>query len=68
MRVYLKPAFEKALKAAPAPKLPASAEPGEISGIDRTAKMYVGGKQARGDSGYARMVVSPEWQGTWRSG
>ena len=29
-------------------------------GIDRTAKMYVGGKQARPDSGYSRPVLSPE--------
>ena len=28
--------------------------------IDRTAKMYVGGKQARPDSGYSRPAVSPK--------
>ncbi|HHS83214.1 MAG TPA: aldehyde dehydrogenase family protein, partial [Devosia sp.] len=27
--------------------------------IDRTAKMYVGGRQVRGDSGYSRPVLSP---------
>src|SRR5271169_5005018 len=37
-----------------------SAAPGPaaaVSGIDRTAKMYVGGKQARPDSGYSYSVV-----------
>ena len=29
------------------------------SGIDRTAKMYVGGKQARPDSGYSYAVLDP---------
>ncbi len=43
-------------KANAAPK-PAPAA--SVQGIDRTAKMYVGGKQARGDSGYARSVLNP---------
>ena len=30
--------------------------------IDRTAKMYVGGKQARPDGGYSRPVVNPQGQ------
>ncbi|MEM0935845.1 MAG: aldehyde dehydrogenase family protein [Pseudomonadota bacterium] len=29
------------------------------AGLDRTAKMYIGGKQARPDSGYSRAVWSP---------
>ena len=29
------------------------------AGVDRTAKMYVGGKQARPDGGYARAVYGP---------
>ena len=29
-------------------------------GIDRTAKLYIGGKQARPDSGYTRAVRNPE--------
>jgi aldehyde dehydrogenase (NAD+) len=28
-------------------------------GIDRTAKMYIGGRQVRPDSGYSRLIVSP---------
>ncbi|MEP3346853.1 MAG: aldehyde dehydrogenase family protein [Litoreibacter sp.] len=28
--------------------------------IDRTAKLYIGGKQARPDSGYSRLVYSPK--------
>ncbi len=60
MAAYLKPSFEKGLQPAPEPKTPAAAKPREAGGIDRTAKMYVGGKQARGDSGYARLVLSPD--------
>jgi aldehyde dehydrogenase (NAD+) len=30
------------------------------SGVDRTAKLFIGGKQARPDSGYSRMIVSPK--------
>jgi len=52
---YLKP---KA-KAAP-PQAALNGEP-EITAdaIDRTAKMYIGGKQARPDGGYSRAVKSP---------
>jgi aldehyde dehydrogenase (NAD+) len=43
------------LNAAPsATAIAASAEP-----IDRTAKLYIGGKQARPDSGYSYAVVNP---------
>jgi aldehyde dehydrogenase (NAD+) len=31
-----------------------------VSGIDRTAKLFVGGKQARPDSGYSRPVRAPD--------
>ncbi|MFA6167596.1 MAG: aldehyde dehydrogenase family protein [Gemmatimonadaceae bacterium] len=37
----------------PTPIAPATA------GVDRTAKLYIGGKQTRPDSGYTRAVVSP---------
>jgi len=60
MSVYLKPAFEKKLKPATPAKSADKIESFETSGIDRTAKMYVGGKQARGDSGYARTVIAPD--------
>ena len=31
----------------------------EVAGLDRTAKLYIGGKQARPDGGYSRPVFSP---------
>ena len=36
---------------------PAPADP-QVGGLDRTAKMYVGGKQARPDGGYSRAIWS----------
>ena len=56
MAAYLKPAWEKALKPAPAPR---SVNAGDVlgaSGVDQTAKLYIGGKQVRPDSGYNRPV------------
>jgi aldehyde dehydrogenase (NAD+) len=32
----------------------------QITGLDRTAKMYIGGKQARPDSGYSTAIWSPK--------
>lgn len=53
---YLKPA--RKTKALPPAKLvPAPAVP-EVEGIDRTAKLYVGGKQARPDGGYSLPIWS----------
>ena len=58
---YVKPAFLKTLKPAKAYSPAELSDPSPVSdGIDRTAKMYVGGKQARPDSGYSRAVVSPK--------
>jgi aldehyde dehydrogenase (NAD+) len=34
--------------------------PAPTDAVDRTAKLYVGGKQVRSDSGYSRAVVSPK--------
>jgi aldehyde dehydrogenase (NAD+) len=61
MASYLKPAWEKELKAAPAPKAVAAkaANPLDETHLDQTAKMYIGGKQARPDSGYSRAVLDP---------
>ncbi|MDB5539122.1 MAG: aldehyde dehydrogenase family protein [Devosia sp.] len=65
MASYLKPAWEKSLKpATPAAIIPAKAgtqpaNPLDDAGIDQTAKMYIGGKQARPDSGYSRPVHGP---------
>jgi aldehyde dehydrogenase (NAD+) len=62
MAVYLKPKWEKELKLAPS-AIPAKAgtSSGSIAdthdGIDQTAKMYIGGKQARPDSGYSRTIT-----------
>ncbi len=58
---YLKPDFEASLPlyddATPAAKQAGSAGAGAV---DRTAKMYIGGKQARPDSGYSRPVLDPD--------
>lgn len=54
MYAYLKPSFEKKLKPAKtvtAPKLNLDANVVGLPGIDRTAKHYIGGKQARPDGG-----------------
>ncbi|HZY68252.1 MAG TPA: aldehyde dehydrogenase family protein, partial [Devosia sp.] len=61
MAAYLKPAWEKELKPFAAPAAPARGEADDAlgGGIDRTAKMYIGGKQARPDSGYSRPVCGP---------
>lgn len=57
MAVYLKASWEKSLKAAVSAPAKAAAAPNEVDGgIDQTAKMYIGGKQARPDSGYSRPV------------
>jgi aldehyde dehydrogenase (NAD+) len=52
---YLKP------KAKPVPAAPAVESAPEITAdeIDRTAKLYYGGKQARPDGGYSRAIKSP---------
>ena len=62
MSAYLKPAWEKTLKPAPAqaPAKAAAANPLDTGSLDQTAKMYVGGKQARPDSGYNRPVLGPK--------
>ena len=59
---YLKPEFESSLPlydeaAAAHPK---DAGPAATGAVDRTAKMYFGGKQARPDSGYSRPVLAPD--------
>jgi aldehyde dehydrogenase (NAD+) len=59
---YVKATWEKKAGAEtePAPVQAREPEPGKAKGlppIDRTAKMYVGGKQARPDSGYSLPVL-----------
>ncbi len=65
MAAYLKPRWEKNLKPAPAlPAVAASAQanPLDSGRLDQTAKFYIGGKQARPDSGYNRPVIGPTGQ------
>lgn len=61
MASYLKPAWEKDLKPGPTAKATEAkpANPLDETHLDQTAKMYVGGKQARPDSGYSRAVLDP---------
>ncbi len=53
---YMAP--KAALKPAKPLEIVAAPETVEAPGLDRTAKMYVGGKQARPDGGYSRPVFS----------
>ena len=50
------PAADDEAAAAPTARAPAAAA---VGAIDRTAKMYVGGRQVRPDSGYSRPVTDP---------
>lgn len=54
---YVKPSFLKGLKPFVS-KHPVASGEVAMEAIDRTPKMYVGGKQARPDSGYATPVLS----------
>jgi aldehyde dehydrogenase (NAD+) len=58
LMAYLKPAAKPvALKPATTPAAPTDPQ---VDTLDRTAKMYIGGKQARPDSGYSQPVYSPK--------
>lgn len=59
---YARPSFLKMLKRSkPARQTqPQSDAPVALDSVDRTPKMYVGGKQARPDSGYSRPVFTPK--------
>jgi aldehyde dehydrogenase (NAD+) len=58
LMAYLKPALKPALLK-PAQPIPAPSEP-QVEGLDRTAKLYIGGKQVRPDSGYSQPVYGPK--------
>ncbi|MCW5722337.1 MAG: aldehyde dehydrogenase family protein [Devosia sp.] len=62
MAAYLKPAWEKGLKAELAAKPVAAAprNPLDAGRLDQTAKNYIGGKQVRPDSAYNRPVLGPK--------
>ena len=72
MHEYLVPSWEAALKPEPAVKAEAlSALPPdsvEASAIDRTAKLYIGGKQARPDSGYSYSVYGAKGKAIGQAG
>ena len=55
---YLKPAAQ-GRPTKPVAPFPEPAAP-EAPGLDRTAKLYIGGKQARPDGGYSRAVWGPK--------
>ncbi len=60
LAAYCKPKW--LAKAKPIAAVPAVEPNGDVVStgfIDRTAKLYVGGKQARPDGGYSRPIVSP---------
>ena len=57
LSAYTRPAGKgRALK----PILPFSGDGGPVDPLDRTAKLFVGGKQARPDGGYSRAVHGPK--------
>ena len=61
---YMEPAWFKHAPTLPAPSAPAAPQVDEEShastpAIDRTVKLYIGGKQTRPDSGYSMEVRSP---------
>ncbi len=62
MLEYLVPAFEKSTVTPPKtkPKMSAPAAKVNTSGIDRTSKLYIGGKQVRPDGGYSLSVCGPD--------
>ena len=72
MHEYLVPSWEAALKPEPAVKAEAlSALPPdsvEASAIDRTAKLYIGGKQARPDGGYSYSVYGAKGKAIGQAG
>jgi aldehyde dehydrogenase (NAD+) len=62
---YLQPSWFKnapALPATPAPSVPPTAEQPDAGtpAIDRTVKLYIGGKQVRPDSGYSMEIRSAD--------
>ena len=54
---YLKPS--QVPKALAAPKTSAPVAVISVEGLDRTAKMFIGGKQTRPDGGYSLAIASP---------
>ena len=59
VRTTFAPAADAGPPAAPAEAGAATASAAGLPPIDRTAKLFVGGRQARPDSGYSRKVLDP---------
>ncbi|MEM6293781.1 MAG: aldehyde dehydrogenase family protein [Myxococcota bacterium] len=66
MHAYVQPDFVEGLPKYPETEGAAAPYPGALpegaspaGGLDRTPKLYIGGKQSRPDGGYARSIVSP---------
>jgi aldehyde dehydrogenase (NAD+) len=57
---YVKPNYLKELKPIAETSSPLAHGDVITSPVDRTAKLYIGGKQARPDSGYAQAVLNPK--------
>ena len=57
---YLKPRIEEQLSEKPVKPIIQKSKIEIQLGIDRTAKMYIGGKQARPDSGYSYIIKNPQ--------
>jgi aldehyde dehydrogenase (NAD+) len=59
---YLRPDYAKSMPPYEAPKHPkeTGAPAKAAAAVDRTAKMYIGGKQARPDGGNSRAVLDPK--------
>jgi aldehyde dehydrogenase (NAD+) len=57
---WFKQAPNLAGASAPAPQLPEEDADSNARSIDRTVKLYIGGKQVRPDSGYSMEVRSPD--------
>lgn len=60
---YLRPVWQATLPPYDAPTRQADPVPppaGAPRAIDRTAKLYLGGRQVRSDSGYSRAVLAPD--------
>ena len=67
MLEYLTPCSEDARPAKPVRSTAGKAKPSQVAAapkaIDRTAKLYIGGKQTRPDGAYSRAIHGPA--GTW---
>ncbi len=57
---YLKPSYELQLTTKPIKRGVAKFKGKLKADIDRTAKMYIGGKQSRPDGGYSTMIRNPQ--------